>query len=115
MGQFYTNPKRESDPHALPDAEVFEMELCSCYCSRCDDEFEAANPGKGSHWAICPECAHEVKAADFITPIGPRWYWQSCFPGCLPDGEPNGPFATREEAVEDAQANSDDWDDEGSE
>jgi hypothetical protein len=32
------------------------------------------------------------------------WHWQACFPGCLPDGEPMGPFDTEEEAIEDAQA-----------
>ena len=31
------------------------------------------------------------------------WYWQSCFPGCLPDSEPMGPFATQAEALADAQ------------
>lgn len=31
------------------------------------------------------------------------WYWQACFPGCLPDGEPNGPFASEREAIEDCQ------------
>lgn len=30
------------------------------------------------------------------------WYWWACFPGCLPDGEPNGPFATEAEAIADA-------------
>ena len=30
------------------------------------------------------------------------WYWQACFPGCLPDGEPMGPFSTESEAMEDA-------------
>lgn len=32
------------------------------------------------------------------------WYWHSCFPGCLPDGEPFGPFKTRAEALADAQS-----------
>lgn len=31
------------------------------------------------------------------------WYWWACFPGCLPDGEPYGPFETYEEAIKDAQ------------
>jgi hypothetical protein len=31
------------------------------------------------------------------------WYWWACFPGCLPDGEPSGPFATEQEAIDDAQ------------
>lgn len=33
------------------------------------------------------------------------WYWWSCFPGCMPDGEPNGPFAYSQQAHEDA----DEW------
>lgn len=33
----------------------------------------------------------------------PGWYWQACFPGCLPDGEPCGPFQTEEEAMADAK------------
>ena len=31
------------------------------------------------------------------------WYWQSCFPGCLPDSEPVGPFTTESEAFSDAR------------
>lgn len=30
------------------------------------------------------------------------WYWQACFPGCLPDGDPMGPFKTESEAMQDA-------------
>lgn len=32
----------------------------------------------------------------------PGWYWWSCFPGCMPDGEQNGPFPTSEGAYLDA-------------
>jgi hypothetical protein len=32
------------------------------------------------------------------------WYWWPCFPGCLPDGEANGPFGTEAEAIADAQS-----------
>lgn len=35
-----------------------------------------------------------------IAPSG--WYWQACFPGCLPDGEPSGPFKTEQDAITDA-------------
>lgn len=31
------------------------------------------------------------------------WYWWACFPGCLPDGEANGPFDTMQEAYKDAK------------
>lgn len=37
------------------------------------------------------------------------WHWQACFPssgatplGCWPDSDPNGPFETYEQALEDA-------------
>ena len=33
------------------------------------------------------------------------WYWWACFPGCLPDGDPMGPFASSRLALEDA----DEW------
>lgn len=69
MSQHYSDPSRASDPHALPDVEVF-------YCSEGEPLAE-------------------------LVPVG--WYWWSCLPGCLPDGEPNGPFDSEEEAVNDAQ------------
>lgn len=31
------------------------------------------------------------------------WYYWHCFPGCLPDSEPIGPFATEAEALADAR------------
>lgn len=27
------------------------------------------------------------------------WYWWACQPGCLPDGDPNGPYESYEDAV----------------
>lgn len=35
------------------------------------------------------------------------WYWWSCEPGCLPDGDPDGPYPTRKEAEEAADSDSD--------
>jgi hypothetical protein len=34
---------------------------------------------------------------------GEGWYYWFCFPGCLPDSDPVGPFDTQEEAIADAQ------------
>lgn len=31
------------------------------------------------------------------------WYWWACFPGCLPDGDPIGPFTSSNQAYKDAQ------------
>ena len=74
MGQAYSDPRRASDPHALPDLEVF---FCDENDAPVDDENESRGAG---------------------------WYWWSCFPGCLPDGEAMGPFDAELEALEDARA-----------
>lgn len=34
---------------------------------------------------------------------GAGYYWCSCFPGCLPDSDPIGPFSTEAEAIADAR------------
>ena len=30
------------------------------------------------------------------------FYWWPCFPGCLPDGDPIGPFESEQDAIKDA-------------
>lgn len=41
-----------------------------------------------------------------IYPSG--WYWWSCFPGCMPDSDPFGPFNTSGLAEIDARGDEDD-------
>jgi hypothetical protein len=36
-----------------------------------------------------------------VPPLEIGWYWWACWPGCLPDGEPNGPFNSEAEAIAD--------------
>lgn len=38
-----------------------------------------------------------------IEPMKPGWYWWPCFPGCLPDGPEHGPFASEQEATDNAK------------
>lgn len=38
-----------------------------------------------------------------IPEIGVGYFWWSCFPGCLPDSDPIGPFKTVNEAIQNAQ------------
>ena len=28
------------------------------------------------------------------------WFWWICFPGCLPESEPHGPYASEQDAIE---------------
>ena len=73
MSQNYSDPSREDDPYALPDIETFQVP--EDYTPETEDGEEL--------------------------PAG--WYYWSCFPGCLPDGDPIGPFDTEEEALADVQ------------
>lgn len=78
MTQHYSDPTRETDPHALPDIEVFwdDADIVNGHARNFDSEGN---------------------------PVKPGWYWWACFPGCMPDGPPNGPFNTAAEAEADAQ------------
>lgn len=79
MSQFYSHPEREGNPHALPDAEVFYNDAGS----------NAPRDGlTGDHGEL----------------LSSGWYYWFCFPGCLPDGEPIGPFETEQEAIDDCRA-----------
>ena len=69
MTQFYTDPSREQEQHALPNAEAF---------------FVTAS-----------------QSCLFGDTTG--WYWWACMPGCLPDGDPIGPFNTQQAAIDDGQ------------
>ena len=95
MAQHYSDPTRESDPHALPDVEVFYIDTPTC--DHCGRQAKAGTETCRACGAILPE-------------FEAGWYWRSCFPGCLPDSEPNGPFDTEAEALADAQEGYDDGD-----
>lgn len=92
MAQHYSNPRRSSDPTALPDIETWQHGPCS-------DPIEAVA-------CIATMDSNGVCA-------GPGWYYWFCLPGCLPDGEPIGPFGTEAEALEDARDGL--YDDDGEE
>ena len=80
MSQHYSDPTREDLPHALPDIEVF-------YVSPTEAIYNKQNADHANEYTI----------------FEPGWYWWSCFPGCLPDSEPFGPFETEEQALADAR------------
>jgi len=83
MTQAYSDPAREGDPYALPNVEVFYMSTK-----------EIESYGKDSVW---------FHADDGNCYDDEGWYWWSCFPGCLPDGDASGPFDTEADALADAQ------------
>lgn len=104
MGQFYTNPDRESDPYALPDVEVFELtarevaemeeDLIFDYMKR--HEFRLAAMNSRYRDAMFDAMIEEQG-------ITGGWFYWFCFPGCLPDSRPFGPYKTRQEAIDAAR------------
>jgi hypothetical protein len=87
MGQVYSNPARADDPHALPNIETFRVAHGETVNAAGDVEFPCDEDGD---------------------PLPEGWYWQACFPGCLPDGPAMGPFDCEADAIADAQAESED-------
>lgn len=77
MTQHYHDETSANDPHTLPNIETFfrtgAANLADGWCNE-----------DGESW-------------------GEGWYWWSCFPGCLPDSEPFGPFPTEAAALADAR------------
>jgi len=62
------------------------------------------NPKKADDKFHLPDLeAFYVDKLDSVPDGGPGWYWWVCLPGCLPDSDAFGPFATEEEAVENAR------------
>jgi len=76
MAYHYSDTTRESEPTALPDVEVFYR-----------------GPGETT-WTDDDGEQHDD---------GPGWYYWFCFPGCLPGGDPVGPFEREADALADAR------------
>jgi len=80
MVQAYSDPSRTHETYTLPDIEVFHA-------------------GAGELWASAYNAAYSVYSeAGF-------YYWY-CFPGCMPDSDPYGPYPTAQAAIDAAQADA---------
>lgn len=106
MPQAYSNPERETDEHALPDLELFQLtarevaeqdeDMVYEYMKRY--EFRQASMNSKTREAMFDAMIEEEDI------IGGWFYWY-CFPGCMPDSLATGPFASYKEALADAQEN----------
>lgn len=90
MSQAYSNPKRENDPYALPDLEVW-------YHTHAKRERCALNAGHKAE--MYGECIPDEEGDCG----GSGWYYWSCFPGCLPNTDPFGERLHREATATDGR------------
>lgn len=106
--QAYSDPKRASDPYALPDVEVFELTAAEVAVM---DEDRVHEYMKRREFRLAAMNSRDrermIDAMIEEEGITGGWFWQACFPGCLPDGAPMGPFATKAEALADAREGMD--------
>src|SRR4029453_9578635 len=102
MAQHYSDPSRETSPTSLPDVETFQANYGTC-------------PGCGAlvfggHYTspdgkLVADCEDGDEQGIELTERG--WFYWFCFPGCLPDSGPMGPFADEAEALKDAREYTD--------
>jgi len=86
MPYIYSNPERESDPHSLPDCEVFYQT---------------------THAAMLRIHGPQTMGNCLVNDADPAlegFYFAFGSPGCLWDSDPIGPFDTEAEAISDARS-----------
>jgi hypothetical protein len=111
VSQHYSD-YRQDDKHALPDVEVFEMTARET-AEHCRWKGSSAWEDAIYEYMKRPEFRlagmnSRIRDAMFDTMIEEEcieggWFYWFCFPGCLPDSEPFGPYKTRAEAIAAAQ------------
>ena len=80
--------------------EVFWNDADGPFSLRGEECDECEGTGKGELPAgSCEACEGHGSPA-----LESGWYWWACYPGCIADGEPCGPFATSTEAYEDGRS-----------
>tara|TARA_Y100000310_G_scaffold315023_1_gene365106 strand:- start:154 stop:474 length:321 start_codon:yes stop_codon:yes gene_type:complete len=105
MTQAYSDPSRETDQHALSDIEVFHASPSEFTCAQPGTWQAAIMESFGAEAGNDNISAREHFSRSANAASG--YYWWSCFPGCLPDSDPIGPFETLADAIADAQGGAD--------
>lgn len=100
----YSNPRRELDPHALPDLEVFQQTAREV----AEHDEDVVDAYRKRHEFRLAHINTQVRDKMFDTIIEEEgiqggWFYWYCFPGCLPDSAPNGPYDSAENAKKAAQ------------
>jgi hypothetical protein len=100
MSQQYSDPARESDPHALPDVEVFE--LTAREAAELDDDTVSEYLRTPAFRLATMNGRVRERMFDVMIAeqgITGGWFYWFCFPGCMPEGSPIGPFDSHALAV----------------
>jgi hypothetical protein len=108
MTQHYSDESREDNPYALPDVETFQLTATEVAATCEDDMYEFS---KRHEFRLCHMNGkvREAMLDAMVDELGITggWFYWYCFPGCLPDSDPIGPFDTEADALADARRNAD--------
>lgn len=104
MPQFYSNPERETDTYAMPDCEVFQLtaeEAAEYY----EDDIDTFSKRHEFRLASMNAKVREAMIEAMVEEIGITggWFYWYCFPGCVPEGTPIGPYESKAAAIKAAQ------------
>jgi hypothetical protein len=107
--QAYSDETRAQDPYSLPDIEVFQL---TAQDVAEQDEERIYEYMKRSKFRLATMNS-KTREAMFDTMIEEEgieggWFYWYCFPGCLPDSEPVGPYESAKQAKQAAQDDAQD-------
>lgn len=102
----YSDESRENDPHALPDVEIFQLTRYEvAETDAYADDWREFSRRHEFRLAPMNSRVREQMVEAMVEELDIKggWFYWSCFPGCLPDGPPMGPYPTRAEAEQAAR------------
>jgi hypothetical protein len=100
MSFHYADETRADDPHYLPSIQTWEADVLQLDCPRCGALEVPRTDSDTATDGFCLGCSETVPAV--LT--GSRgWFFWYCFPGCMADSEPCGPYDTEALALEAAR------------
>jgi hypothetical protein len=112
MPRFYSDTSREGDKWSLPDAEVFELTPQEQIESGLwEDELWELMRSDNQHRLATMNSRSRERLLDELIElhgIATAWFYRFGFPGCMPESDLFGPFASQEDAIADCRE-SVDW------
>lgn len=87
--------ERIADAHNM---EIWQDDAVEYGCDGCHDTGKLATKAAVEANGGCPDCGEPISGPVTLRPS--RWWFWCCSPGCLPEGEPQGPYGEYGEALE---------------
>ena len=101
----YSDPAHENDPHKLPDLEIFELTAEEIVELGHDEDMIYAMRKRFPLMDL--NSRERRRAIDWAVEnyyVVSGWYFRYCYPGCLPEGDPMGPYESAKLALSEARA-----------